>query len=100
MILCSMMLSGVADDTFPPALPVPLSASALARRFGVSRAHVRRLLQDAESRGLLERLDGDRIRILPRLAQALSDFMAAYFLVTADCAQSALADLGRESAVA
>jgi hypothetical protein len=96
MILCSMMLSGETDDAYPPTAPVTVSSSALSRRFGVSRAHVRRLLQDAESQGLLERLDGDRIRLLPRLAQALSDFMAANFLFVADCAQGALADIRRE----
>jgi len=100
MILCTMLLSGEVDDVYPPVLPVTVSSSALSRRFGVSRAHVRRLLQDAENQGLLERLDGDRVRLLPRLAQAVSDFMASNFLLVADCAQGALADIARESAVA
>jgi hypothetical protein len=98
MILCTMLLSGEVDDVYPPILPVPVSSSALSRRFGVSRAHVRRLLQDAEHQGLLERLDGDRVRLLPRLAQAVSDFMAANFMLVADCAQGAFADIGRKSA--
>ena len=100
MLLSSLLLAGDADDIYPPTLPVPVSSSALSRRFGVSRAHVRRLLQDAESQGLLERLDGDRVRLLPRLRQGASDFMALQFLLVADCAQGALADIGRESAVA
>jgi hypothetical protein len=100
MILCSMLLSGEADDVFPTIHPVPVSSSALSRRFGVSSMHVRRLLQDAVSQGLLERQDGDRIRLLPRLAQAANDFMAVNFLIAADCAQGAIADIGRESTVA
>jgi len=75
---------------------VSLSASALSRRFGVSRAHVRRLLQDAENQGLLQRLEGDHIRLLPRVIKAGSDFIAAQFLLVARCAQGALADIGRK----
>ena len=48
MILCSIMMAGEADDAYPPTRPVSVSASALSRRFGVSRAHVRRLLLEAE----------------------------------------------------
>jgi hypothetical protein len=61
---------------------------------------VRRLLQGAENQGLVERLDGDRIRLLPRLIQAAGDLMAAHFLLAAHCAQDALADIGRERAEA
>jgi hypothetical protein len=100
MVLCSMLLAGEADDVYPPALPVRVSSSALSRRFGVSRAHVRRLLQDAENQGLLQRLDGERVRLLPRLRQGANDFMAAQFLLVAHCAQGALADIGRERAIA
>ncbi len=100
MILSHMMLSGEADDTYPPSLPVSVPLSTVCRRFGVSRAHVRRLLQGAETQGLVERLDGDRIRLLPRLIQAAGDLMAAHFLLAAHCAQGAFADIGRERAVA
>jgi hypothetical protein len=100
MVLCSLMLSGEPDDVYPPALPVRVSPSALSRRLGISRAHVRRLLQDAETQGLLERVDDDRIRLLPTLRQGASDIMARQFLLAASCAQGAAADLGRQSAVA
>jgi AraC-like DNA-binding protein len=100
IILCHMMLSGEADDTYPPTRPLPISLSVLSRRFGVSRRHVRRLLQKAETEGLLERLDGDLVQLLPRLVQAANDFMATHFLIAADCAKGALADIGRESAAA
>jgi DNA-binding MarR family transcriptional regulator len=100
MVLCSMLLAGDADESFPPTSPVPVSASALSRRFGVSRAHVRRLLQDAENQGLLQRLEGERIRLSPRLLKAASDFIAAQFLLVAHCAQGAYAELRRERAVA
>jgi hypothetical protein len=99
MLTAAMILSGEVDDSYPPSRPVPVSPSALSRRFGVSRAHVRRLLQDAESEGLLERLDGDRVRLLPRLAQAAGDFLALQFLLVAHCAQGALAEIARERAV-
>jgi DNA-binding FadR family transcriptional regulator len=72
----------------------------LSRRLGVSRAQVRRLLQDAENQRLLERLDGDRVRLLPILRQGASDLMARQFLLAADCALGASADIARESAVA
>ena len=48
MVLFSTLLAGNSDDTVPPRRPVPLSISALANRFGVSRPHVRTLLRDAE----------------------------------------------------
>jgi hypothetical protein len=100
MALCTMLLAGETDDVYPPTLPIPFSSSALPRRFGVSRAHVRRLLQDAVDEGLLERLDGDRVRLLPRLRQGAYDLMALQFLLVAGCAQGALADIGRKRAVA
>jgi hypothetical protein len=46
------------SDTFPPAGPLPFSIAAAARQFSVSRAHVRRLLEDAEREGLLRRGEG------------------------------------------
>jgi len=100
MILWDLLVSHETDDSFPPAVPLSPSISALSRRFGVSRVHVRRLLQDAVSQGLLERTDENSFRILPRLATMASDMMATHFLVAARCARLACAALDRERAAA
>ncbi|HET6970814.1 MAG TPA: hypothetical protein VFH92_06805, partial [Phenylobacterium sp.] len=41
-----------AADDFAPARVGPISISALAKRFEVSRIHVKRIFQDAERHGL------------------------------------------------
>ncbi|HKD22154.1 MAG TPA: hypothetical protein VKB71_09070 [Rhizomicrobium sp.] len=52
------LLAASTGDAFPPQQPIALSLSAAARRFRVSRIHVRRLLDAAERDGLL-RLSAD-----------------------------------------
>jgi hypothetical protein len=44
----------LADDSdFPPSRPVTFSVAAAARRFSVSRMHIKRILDEAEREGLL-----------------------------------------------
>lgn len=95
LIASHLVSSGDKDDTVPPAKPVPVSVTALARRFAVSRTHVLTLLRDAAAEGLIERAgsQSDHIRILPRLAEAMRDMFAALYLYYADCAREALAAL-------
>jgi hypothetical protein len=50
-----------AAAEFPPAKPIPHSISATAQRFGVSRIHVQRMLDEAEREGLLRRTDRGEI---------------------------------------
>ncbi len=50
-IMFSML--SVEDDDWPPRKPMRFSIAAAARRFGVSRIHIRRLLDEAQSAGLL-----------------------------------------------
>ena len=45
---------GGADDEFPPTLAMHLSIAGLAKRFDVSRVHVRRVLEAAVREGVLE----------------------------------------------
>ncbi len=96
MILFNMILSGEPDDAVPPARPVPISISATAQRFGVSRVHVRTLLRDAEAAGLIERTGegGSHVIIGPRLATAIESFFASALLFVAHCAERAAAELG------
>jgi hypothetical protein len=98
MVLFSLMLGGTDKDTVPPRQPVPLSISALANRFGVSRVHVRTLLRDAELQGLIRREGpgGSHVTVLPPLAQACQVYFAAIFLFVAHCARQARAEVQRD----
>ncbi len=51
-IVFTLIMSGDGAE-FPPQGPLPFSMSAAARRFGVSRAHVGRMFQDARNEGLV-----------------------------------------------
>ena len=96
LVLASLVILGGPDDAPLPTRPVPLSISALARRFGVSRPHVVALLRDAEAAGLLERIGpgGAQVRLSPRLLDDLERFFAGVFLFNARAAQHALEAMG------
>ena len=102
VMLFNIMLAGERDDTFPPMRPVRVSISALATRFGVSRAHVRKLLRDAEVSGLLERagVEEGRLMLSAGFRAAMETVVGTGILFFAHCARAALAEIGRESAVA
>jgi DNA-binding MarR family transcriptional regulator len=58
--------------------PLEISYADLGSRFGVSRTHVRKLLEEAEGMGLvrLTRSDGQFVELLPPLLQAFDRFVA------------------------
>jgi AraC-like DNA-binding protein len=56
-----ILLSLLTTAEFPPSEPIPLSISATAQRFGVSRIHVQRMLDEAQGEGLLRRTDRGEI---------------------------------------
>jgi DNA-binding MarR family transcriptional regulator len=95
LILASLLATGEADDTMPPSRAVPISISALARRFAVSRPHVLKLLRDAAARGLIERSgqDGDHVIIRPPLAAGAQTFFATLCLFFADGARRAMREI-------
>jgi len=102
MIAYSLLLAGERGDTFPPQKPVRLSISAVARRFGVSRVHVRTLLRDAEEQGYLRRsgaAEGE-VLLLPRLTDATLDFIASAFLYLGHCAVIAADEVEGQDAAA
>lgn len=90
-ILNALLLAGGRGDVFPPAGPIRYSIASLARRFGVSRPHVRKLLRDAERLSLL-RLGGEEgVGLLePELREAAMHFHAVSFIGTAICAHAAI----------
>ena len=100
-VLFSITMAGTADDTTPPTRAVPVSASALAKRFHVSRTHVIGILRDAVEAGLLERPGpGNEFRMAPRLREAVETMLATLHLFTAASARAALAAVARASEAA
>jgi hypothetical protein len=101
VLLFSLCLAARPGDSFPPAEPVSVSLSASARSFGVSRGHLRKLLQDAVGMGYFERCsDGEAFTILPRLATAVKRALAMYIVHNAHCARLALDEIAVEQAAA
>jgi hypothetical protein len=100
MLFGTLVARGAADDTVPPARPVPMSISALARRFGASRVHVIKLLDDAAAANLIQRSqgEGNEITVLPRLAETLRNMFAAMYLYFADCTREAQSTLSQAEA--
>jgi hypothetical protein len=72
----------------------PASVSGLASQFGVARAQVRKILDDAATDGFILRTSGSRepIVVLPRLVAAVDRFFSVSFLHTARCVRPALAE--------
>ncbi|PWB65682.1 MAG: hypothetical protein C3F17_03410 [Bradyrhizobiaceae bacterium] len=89
LILMSLLLAG---DPEQPERPAAISISGLARRFGVSRAHVLKFLRDAAEEGLIAREGhgAEQIRLLPRFLAAMHSFIASAFLFNALAAREAI----------
>jgi hypothetical protein len=95
MALYTLLQSAPAERTFPPTGAMSVSYSAVGRQFGVSRVHVRRLVQNAVKRDLLARVGEkeDQFRILPRLADAFRRTIALYLVHYAQCARATFAEV-------
>ena len=94
-IMFSVALAAPPGDGMPPTGIIPVSASALARRFHVSRSHVTTLLRDAQAAGLLKRsgtLDM-QIRFLPRLIESFEKVFGSILLWHAASARYALDEI-------
>lgn len=67
----------LADDSdFPPSKPVAFSVGAAARRFSVSRMHIKRILDEAEREGLLRLGDGGTLVLPASTRSFLQEFYA------------------------
>jgi hypothetical protein len=91
-LLVILQLFLLASNGMPPdgEVAVPVSISALSKRYGISRAHVRAVLADAETMKLVRR-DGEdgTIVVLPLLNTAVQNFCAALFGLLLHCAANA-----------
>ncbi|MGU3493875.1 hypothetical protein ACLBXM_07530 [Xanthobacteraceae bacterium A53D] len=91
LALLALTLAASEEDSFPPRQPVTVSVASLGRRFHVSRAHVLKLLRDAEAAGLLDRVADGRVQLRPELREGLENFFAAVFVSFLSGASTALA---------
>ena len=97
-IMFSLLLAGPAGAGIARDAPVAISITVLSRQFGVSRAHVRKLLQDAASQNYIARTDDDEghILLLPPIRDAAEGFVAAGFFFLAHCAPAAMEEIARK----
>jgi hypothetical protein len=95
------LLAASADDVFPPERPIALSLSAAARRFRVSRIHLRRLLDAAEREGLLRLTADGAVQFEPAGREAIDAVFATQMIRFLEAAARTLAlcpDLAQASA--
>ncbi len=59
------LLTAGEDEAFPPEVAATINISELARRFGVSRIHIKRLFDDAEREGLLRWQGKNQVALEP-----------------------------------
>jgi hypothetical protein len=99
MILLRLWLSD-PDCAFPPRGPMALPYEEVARTFGVSRSHVRRLMEAAAAQGLVRLLadDGRAIEVLPPLVALFAECLALQLAKIAQCARTIAQDHSRRPA--
>lgn len=90
MILLRLWISD-PSGAVPPRQPVALPYGEIGKRFGVSRAHVRKIMEAAQAEGYLELLaeGGQAIRVMPPLIDLFEDCFALQLAYLAHCARVA-----------
>jgi hypothetical protein len=98
-ILLSLLVASDQGGTAGSRASVRISIAELARRFGVSRPQVVRVLDKAIEASLVERSgpDGLEITILPRLRSVTQDFYVSAFLLCDHYMQIALDHVSRRT---
>jgi hypothetical protein len=97
-IILSLFVASEQDGRTGSPGTVRISIAELARRFGVSRPQVVRVLDKGVEASLVERsmADGLQITVLPRLRNVTQDFYVTAFLLCDYYMQIALDQVGRE----
>lgn len=90
LVMSSLVLRQLTNERTPGGA-VPISISALSRRFCVSRAHIRNMLAISEAAGLLAHARGsESVAVLPALTEAIIQFYGVLFILFHRCAAGAL----------
>lgn len=93
VLLFTLMLGDDGDGDFSTQRPIPVSVSALAHKFTVSRKHVLTVLREAESQGFLRRT-GDRVVLQPKLLRAVKNLVTEAFMLLSHSARAARREIG------
>jgi DNA-binding MarR family transcriptional regulator len=92
LMLCVLLASPDYAE-FAPERFHTTSVAGLARRFNVSRVHVRSVLRDAAAVGLVLRNDDTaQVTAMPALGDAVQSFFASAFVFARSCAEIALTE--------
>jgi hypothetical protein len=83
------------DETFPPAKAIALSVGALARRFDVSRIHLRRMLDSAAREELLALNKDGTVALTPTMRAQLNTLYTTQLILLLSAAAQTLAELQR-----
>ena len=81
MFVIFAMLAAANEGDLVHQTPIGISISGLARSVGSSRAHIIKLLKDAECEGLVERPSLGSIVLMPPLVHDLYEFFALNYLL-------------------
>ena len=81
MLALFVVLAASNEGDLSSQSPIGISISGLARSIGSSRAHIVKLLKDAECEGLIERPRLGSIVLMPRLVHDLYEFCALNYLL-------------------
>ncbi|HJS86025.1 MAG TPA: hypothetical protein VJ779_11260 [Acetobacteraceae bacterium] len=93
LVLCNLYLASKAT----PGRPVTISISDTARRFLVSRAHVRSLIEAAAGDRFVEHRSGglNNLVVLPRLVDGLETLSGGVFVFLSLVSRAALGEMAR-----
>ncbi len=94
LMLLFACLTADNEDDLGPQYAASVSISQLARSINASRAHVGKLLKEAESEGLVRRPDGGGIVLMPYLVDSLHEFFALNYLILTHFAKTTRDHLG------
>ncbi len=79
-VISLLALSGEDDAPFPDEAPIALAPGPVARRFNVSRIHIKRMVDDGVAQGFLEHHGKDAVTIAPG-ARPIFQFHYSFQLV-------------------
>lgn len=96
VLMFALMLGDDAEGEFSTDRPIPVSLSALAKKFSVSRKHVLTVLRDAEGQGFLRRVGdrGEEVVLQPKLLRAAQNLVTEVFLLLSQSARAARREIG------